>query len=130
MTGRVVSTKMQKTAVVLIESTKRHPLYGKSYLSTKKYMVDDPVGVALGDIVELKKIRPISKKKHWQITKVVGKDVVALGEKAMKEVAAEAIAEVMPEEELLDISQQPPEEKEVKEKTSKKKEPKKLKTKY
>jgi hypothetical protein len=52
----------------------------------------------LGDIVEIIKTRPISKRKHWKVTKVLGKDVVALGTQALKEEAAEAIAEVLPEE--------------------------------
>lgn len=99
MIGRVVSIKMQNTAVVLVESQKIHPIYKKTFKWSKKYSVHDLSNVKLGDIVEIVKIRPISKTKHWQITKVLGTDVVALGEEALKEVAAEAIAEVLPEEE-------------------------------
>jgi small subunit ribosomal protein S17 len=98
MIGRVVSVKMQKTAVVLVETPKIHPLYNKRFLRTKKYLVDDPIGVKLGQIVNFEKIRPISKMKHWQIKKVLGLDVVALGTEALKEEAKEAIAEVLPEE--------------------------------
>ncbi len=98
MIGRVVSTKMQKTVTVLVEGRKTHPLYNKSFLQTKKYLVDDQMGVKLGQIVEFEKIRPISKRKHWQIKKVLGVDVVALGKEALKIGAAEAIAEVLPEE--------------------------------
>lgn len=83
----------------MIESRKTHPLYKKSYVWSKKYLAQDDLGVKLGDIVEVVKVRPISKRKHWKITKVVGKDFIALGEEAMKEVAEEAIGEVMPEEE-------------------------------
>lgn len=100
MIGRVISTKMNRTVVVLVESHKTHPLYRKTYLRTKNYLVDDPFGVKLGDLVDFKQVRPISKRKNWQITKVVGKDEVALGTEAMKEAAGEAIAEVMPEEEV------------------------------
>lgn len=98
MIGRVVSNKSKNTATVLVESTKTHPLYKKRYQSSKKYLVDDSFAVNVGDIVEFIKCRPISKRKHWRVTKVVGKDVVALGEEKMKEVAKEAISEVMPEE--------------------------------
>lgn len=98
MIGRVVSTKMEKTAVVIVESHKKHPLYNKSFLRTKKYLVDDPFNVKDGDIVIFQKIRPISKRKHFQITKVLGSDIVSLEQAELKEEAAEAIAEVMPEE--------------------------------
>ncbi len=99
MTGRVVSVKNQKTAVVLVESTKTHPLYKKTYKASKRYLVHDEEGVKLGDIVEFIKIAPVSKHKHWKITKVVGKDIVALGTQHLKEKAQEAIEEVLPEEE-------------------------------
>jgi small subunit ribosomal protein S17 len=98
MIGRVVSTKMNQTAVVLVESRKKHPLYQKTYASTKKYLVDDQKGVKLGDVVEFVKCRPISKMKHWQITKVVGQDFVAVETEGLKESANEAIAEVLPVE--------------------------------
>ncbi len=98
MIGRVVSVKMLKTATVLIETTKKHPLYGKMFVRTKKYLVDDPIGVKLGDLVDLVKIKPISKRKHWRITKVLGTDIVALGTESLKQEASEAIAEVLSEE--------------------------------
>lgn len=88
-----------KTASVVVESTKTHPLYGKSFVHTKKYLVDDPFEVKVGDIVEFIKVAPISKNKHWRITNVVGKDIVAVETEIMKEVAKEAIEEVLPVEE-------------------------------
>lgn len=99
MVGRVVSTKMEKTVVVLTERKKTHPLYKKSFLRTKKYLADDRLGAKLGDIVVLEKIRPISKRKHWRVTKILGGDFVSLQEAQLKQEAAEAIAEVLPEEE-------------------------------
>lgn len=98
MIGKVVSTKMSKTAVVMVESTKTHQLYNKSFIHTKKYLVEDQIGVKDGDVVEIVKIRPISKKKHWKIEKVIGRDIVMIVEEELKEEAAEAIAEIMPEE--------------------------------
>jgi len=113
MIGRVTSNKMQKTAVVLVESKKTHPMYGKSYTWTKKYLVDDPFEVKIGDIVVFVKIRPISKHKHFQITKVLGQDFVSLEQAELQQEATEAIAEVMPEE------KEEPEETEKAEKTEK-----------
>jgi small subunit ribosomal protein S17 len=98
MIGRVVSVKNAKTATVLVERTKTHPLYRKTYISSKKYLVDDSLGVKEGDVVEIVKIKPISKNKHFGVAKVLGQDVVALGTEAMKVKAKEAIEEVLPEE--------------------------------
>ena len=97
MKGRVVSVKTKNTAVVLVEGTKTHPLYKKSFLRSKRYLVDDQVGVKLGDLVEINKIKPVSKLKHWRIEKVVGRDIEKIVEEELKEKAAEIVAEVMPE---------------------------------
>ncbi len=98
LTGRVTSIKMNQTVVVLVESTKTHPLYKKSYLRTKRYLVDDQIGLKLGDIVEMEKVRPISKNKHWRATKMVGRNMEEIINEEIKEGVAEAIEEVMPEE--------------------------------
>lgn len=89
---------MAKTAVVLVETRRTHPLYKKSFIRSTKYLADDSLSVSLGDVVVMEKVRPISKRKHWRVEKVLGKDVVALGTKQLQEEAAEAIAEVLPEE--------------------------------
>ncbi len=98
MVGRVVSVKMQNTAVVIVESKKTHPIYRKSFRRSKKYLVDDQFKVTLGDVVIFDKIAPISKRKHWKITKVLGKDIVSLEQAELLVEANEAIAEVMPED--------------------------------
>ncbi len=98
MRGRVVSAKTAKTAVVLVEGTKRHPMYHKSSKTSKRYLVHDETGVKEGDLVELIKIRPMSASKHWMIYKVVGRDMEAIITEELKEEAAEAIAQVMPVE--------------------------------
>lgn len=97
MIGRVVSAKAAKTITVKVSGKKTHRLYKKSYVWSKKYLVHDEIGAKLGDVVDIIATRPISKRKHFKVTKIVGKDVVALGEEAMKQKAEEAIAEVMPE---------------------------------
>ncbi len=98
MTGRVVSTKLTKTVTILVERVARHPLYKKTFVRSKKYLVHDPLGVKEGDVVEVIKVRPISKNKHWQITRVIGKSLVEIAEEKLKQAAKETIAEVMPEE--------------------------------
>lgn len=97
MIGRVVSTKMNNTITVLVERVAKHRLYKKTFTRSKKYLVDDPKGVKEGDIVEIVKIRPVSKNKHWQVTKVIGQNLAEIVEAQQKEAAAEIISEVMPE---------------------------------
>lgn len=97
MIGRVVSTKMKGVATVLTERIVAHPLYKKTFVRSKKYLVD-AAGVKDGDIVEIIKVRPISKNKHWKVAKILGKDLAEIVESAQKETAEAAIAEVMPEE--------------------------------
>lgn len=98
MIGRVVSIKMTKTVAVLVEGKKTHPLYKKTYVSSKKYLADDQLGSKEGDIVVLQKIAPVSKRKHWKVVKVLGSDFVSIEQAELAEAAAEAIEEVMPAE--------------------------------
>lgn len=70
--GRVVSTKMEKTIVVAIERRKSHPLYKKSYLVTTRFQAHDEKGEAkLGDVVEIIETKPISRHKHFMLSKVI-----------------------------------------------------------
>ncbi len=74
LTGKVVSTKMDKTIVVAIERRKSHPIYKKSYLVTTRFQAHDEAGQAnLGDMVEISETRPISKNKHFKLAKVLKK---------------------------------------------------------
>lgn len=98
MIGRVVSTKSKNTATVLVERQATDPLYKKTFVRSKKYLVDDTLGVRDGDIVQIEKCRPISRRKHFKIVKVLGKNLKEITEAHLKEKAEEAIAEVMPEE--------------------------------
>jgi len=65
--GRVVSCKMQKTAVVAVKSWWKHPIYKKRMERTKKYKAHDEIGVKVGDRVKIQETRPISKEKRWRI---------------------------------------------------------------
>lgn len=96
--GRVVSVKIPTTVTILTVRRRVHPLYHKAFTRSKKYLVHDELGVSLGDIVDIIKVRPISKNKHFKVLKVIGKDIEAVVSKQLQEEAAEAIAEVIPEE--------------------------------
>lgn len=98
MIGRVVSTKSDNTATVLVERQSVHPLYKKAFLKSKKYLAHDPIGVKIGDLVEIEKCRPISKRKHFMVKKVFGKRMKEITEQKLKEEAKKVISEVMPEE--------------------------------
>ena len=71
-TGIVVSTKMDKTIVVVVESKYRHPQYSKTLTKTKRYLAHDENNIAkLGDRVILGQTRPISKRKSWTLKSVI-----------------------------------------------------------
>jgi small subunit ribosomal protein S17 len=72
LTGRVVSDKMDKSAVVLVERQVRHPLYGK-YIrrSTKLHIHDENNECRQGDTVIIKETRPVSRTKSWALVEVV-----------------------------------------------------------
>ena len=73
-TGSVISDKMDKSAVVLIERRVKHPVYGKFVKkSTKLHIHDENNECAIGDTVQITECRPISKTKSWRLVKVVEK---------------------------------------------------------
>ncbi len=69
--GTVKSAKMMKTAVVDVVHFKVHPKYLKRIKVNKSYIAHNEIGAKEGDSVRLEETRPISKNKHWQITKVL-----------------------------------------------------------
>jgi len=75
-TGRVVSDKTDKTVSVLVESYKKHPLYGKRVKYSKKYATHDEENTAkLGDLVRIEECRPMSKTKKFRLVEVIEKAV-------------------------------------------------------
>ena len=71
-TGVVVSDAMDKTVVVKVEQTQRHPLYGKIYRRNAKLHAHDEENQAhAGDTVRVMETRPISKTKRWRVIEVV-----------------------------------------------------------
>jgi small subunit ribosomal protein S17 len=78
MIGTVVSTKMDKTAVVSVERRYPHPLYHKIVRKTKRYKAHDADNSAvLGDVVRIVETRPISKEKRWRIAETLVRGNVA-----------------------------------------------------
>jgi small subunit ribosomal protein S17 len=72
LVGTVTSNKMQKTIVVQIERVARHPLYGKVVKSHKKYKVHDENNDAnIGDTVQIRECRPMSKDKQFYLEKIL-----------------------------------------------------------
>lgn len=74
LTGVVVSNKMDKTIVVLIERKVPHPKYGK-YVTrrTKVFAHDENNSCQAGDKVIVKETRPLSRHKNWMLLQIVGK---------------------------------------------------------
>lgn len=72
--GRVVSDKMNKTAVVEVEDSVKHKLYGKIVKQTKRFKAhDENDECKIGDRVEVMETRPLSKDKRWRITRIIEK---------------------------------------------------------
>lgn len=76
MTGVVVSDKMDKTAVVLVERLVKHQFYHKYVKRRAKFAAHDEGNVCtIGDKVLITESRPISKMKRWRVSRVVAKAV-------------------------------------------------------
>ncbi len=72
LTGKVVSDKMEKTIVVLVDRVKEHPLYKKKYSVSTKFAAHDEAGKAkTGDMVVIEESRPLSATKRWSLVKVL-----------------------------------------------------------
>lgn len=75
--GRVVSDKMDKTAVVAVETPKRHPLYKKIIKKTVKYRAHDENNACrVGDFVRIVETRPLSRQKRWRVAEIITKGEV------------------------------------------------------
>ena len=69
--GKVVSNKMDKSIVVLVERRVRHPLYGKIIKRSTKIHAHDANNECMpGDEVTIKEVRPISKTKSWALVSI------------------------------------------------------------
>ena len=74
MQGEVVSTKMQKTAVVMVRSKVVHRIYKKAAAFRRRYKIHDPEGKCVeGDIVRIVECRPLSREKRWMLDAVLSR---------------------------------------------------------
>ena len=70
--GKIVSDKMQKTIVVMVERTVKHPKYGKIMkLRTKLHAHDENQIGKIGNTVRIRESRPLSKMKSWVLVEVI-----------------------------------------------------------
>nr|WP_073992703.1 30S ribosomal protein S17 [Parasporobacterium paucivorans] len=73
-TGTVVSNKMDKTVVVLVEDHVQHPLYKKIMKRSSKLKVHDEKNeCGIGDKVKIMETRPLSKDKRWRLIEIIEK---------------------------------------------------------
>ena len=93
LTGTVVSTKMQKTVVVRIDRSFRHPLYGKVVKDSAKFMAhDEKSECQMGDQVVIVESRPLSRNKRWVVQSILREDASART-MTVDEVAAAPVVE-------------------------------------
>ena len=77
LVGRVVSASANKTITVLVETHKRHPLYGKRVKYSKKYAAHDEKNIAkVGDTVRIRATRPLSKTKRYELVEVLVEAII------------------------------------------------------
>ena len=77
-TGRVISDKMDKTVVVMVETLRKHPLYKKVVKKRTKFKVhDEDNSCNIGDTVKIIETRPLSKDKRWRVAEILRKKEVA-----------------------------------------------------
>ena len=75
--GKVVSDKCDKTITVMVETYRKHPLYGKRVKYSKKFTAHDELNTAKeGDIVEIMETRPLSATKRYRLVKIVQEAVI------------------------------------------------------
>ncbi len=97
-TGVVVSDHMNKTVVVRVERTVRHPRYKKVLRRRKQFKAHDETDVCrLGDTVLIEECRPLSKHKQWRVVQILKRHEVA--EIQPREIEAPPIEEATPESE-------------------------------
>ena len=72
--GIVVSDKMDKTVVVVVESKVKHPLYKKTITTSKKFKAHDELNeCGIGDKVRIVETRKLSKDKNWRVAEIIEK---------------------------------------------------------
>jgi len=70
--GKIVSDRMDKSVVVMVEWRRRHPLYKKLVKQRTKFIVDDHNNSGrTGDVVRIVETRPLSKTKNWRLEEIL-----------------------------------------------------------
>jgi len=70
--GVVSSDKMDKSIVVMVESKKKHPIYGKFIKQSNKFVAhDEKNDCNIGDTVKIMEVRPLSKSKRWRLVEIL-----------------------------------------------------------
>lgn len=70
--GVVLSNKMDKSIVVLVERRVKHPMYGKFVKRSSKFMAHDEKNECnIGDTVRIMETRPLSKNKCWRLVEII-----------------------------------------------------------
>ena len=77
MIGTVTSNKMDKTIVVSVETSVKHPIYGKVVKRTYKLKAHDEENKCqIGDKVKVMETRPLSRDKRWRLVEIIEKAVI------------------------------------------------------
>ena len=72
--GRVLSNRMDKTVIVVVETRRPHPRYKKVVTHTAKFKAhDEGNACSIGDTVKIVETRPLSKDKRWRVDEIVSK---------------------------------------------------------
>ena len=72
LSGVVVSDKMDKTVVVMVETLVKHPRFKKFVKRRKKFLAHDPSNESkIGDKVLIRESRPLSKRKRWKVVQII-----------------------------------------------------------
>ena len=79
LVGTIVSNKMDKTAIVMVERLVKHRFYHKYVRKRSKFAAHDEGNVCqIGDKVSITESRPLSKTKRWRVNKIIAKSVLSL----------------------------------------------------
>jgi small subunit ribosomal protein S17 len=90
-TGVVKSNKTDKTIVVIVQTSKTHPLYRKQYKDSRNFMAHDEKNEAeVGDLVRIVETRPLSAQKRFKLDKILEKPALRETDKIVEDVAEAA----------------------------------------
>ncbi len=70
--GTVISSKMEKSIIVVVKRKVKHPIYGKYVNKTSKFVAHDEENTCNeGDTVKIMETRPLSKSKYWRLVEII-----------------------------------------------------------